>query len=62
MACYTAISSVANTLKEFHIQYNLRNGYTHNFYHDKRDKFDELFDKYHPPLLKDIDHPALIRK
>ena len=23
---------------------------------------DELFDEYHPPLLNDIDHPALIEE
>ena len=30
-----------------------------NVYHDKK-IMDELFHKYHLPLLKDIDHPKLI--
>ena len=32
------------------------------FYHDKRDKFNELFDQYYLPLLKEIDHTELILK
>ena len=62
MLCYTLMSFVENTLKKFHIQSNLYNFYKHNFYHNKRDKFDEHFDQYHLHLLKDIDHPALIQK
>ena len=62
MACYTVISSVADTLNKFHIQSNLHNGYKHNFYHDKQDAFDELFCQYHILLLKYIDHPALIQE
>ena len=41
---------------------NLHTGYKHSFYHDKQDKFDELFDKYHFTLLKYIDHPELIQE
>ena len=62
MACYTVISYVENTLNKFHIQSNLHTDYKHKFYHDKRDKFDELFDQYHLTLLKYIDHPALIQE
>ena len=61
MACYISISYVANTSKKFHIQSNFHTGFKKNFYHDKRDKFDEIFDQYHLPLLKDSDHPALIQ-
>ena len=45
MSCYTEISSVENTLDKLKIKYNLHTGYRHNFYHDKQDKFDEIFDK-----------------
>ena len=62
MACYIAISSVANTLKKFHIQYNFFTVYKQNFYHNKQDKFDEIFDQYYLPLLKYIDHPAFIQE
>ena len=62
MARYTEISSVANTLKKFHIQSNLHNGYKHSFYDDKQDKFDKLFDQYHIPLLKYIYYPELIQE
>ena len=53
--------SVANITKKLHIHYNLHTGYKHNFYNDIRENFDELFDQYHLPLLKYIDHPALIQ-
>ena len=62
MECYTEISSVSNTLKNFHIQSNLHTSYKHNFYHDEQDKFDEIFNQYHIPLLKDIDHNAFIQE
>ena len=62
MTCYTEISSVSNTLKKFQIQSILYAGYKHNFYHDKLDKFNELFDQYHIPLSNNIDHPTLIQE
>ena len=61
MACYTVAYSVANTLNKFHIESNFYTFYKQNFYNDKRDKFDEIFDQYYLPLLKNIDHPALIQ-
>ena len=61
MACYTENSSVANTIKKFHIQSNLYYGLKHNFYNDKQEKCDEIFDQYHLPLLKDIYHPEFIQ-
>ena len=44
MACYTEIYAVSNILNKLHIQYNWKNGYKHNFYHNKQYKFDEIFD------------------
>ena len=61
MDCYTEISSVANTINKFHINSDLNYGYIHNFYHDKKST-DEMFYQYHLPLLKYIDHPALIQE
>ena len=62
VACYTAITSLANTLDKFYIQSNLHTGYKHNFYDDKQEKIDKLFDQCHIPLLKHIYHPALIQE
>ena len=62
MAKNTAISSVANTIKKLHIQYNLHLTYKKNFYNDKQKEIDELFDKYHMPLINNLDHPALIEE
>ena len=42
MACYTEISSVTNTIKKSHIQYNLHSGLKHNFFYDKQVKFGEF--------------------
>ena len=62
IACYIVISSVENTLKKLYIQYNLHTVYRKNFYHDKQDKSNELFDKYYLPLLKYIYHHQLIQE
>ena len=40
----------------------MHTGYKHNFYNDKQDIVDGLFDQYHTPLLKFIDHPELIQE
>ena len=45
MAYHTEISSVANTLNNFHIQSNMHTGYKHSLYNDKQDKFYEMFDQ-----------------
>ena len=59
MACTTAISSVANTIIKFHIQYDFYFVYKKNLYHDKQNIMDEMFHQFHLPLLKDADHPVL---
>ena len=61
MACYTKFPVVSTILK-LNIKSNLHTGYKHNFYHDKRERFDETFDKFHFPLLKDIYNSALIQE
>ena len=62
MAKTTAISSVSKTINKLHIQSNLHLIYKQNFCHDKQDEIDEIFNKYHIPLLNNIDHPALIEE
>ena len=62
MECYKEIYYASNTIKKLHIQSNLNSGYIHNFYHDKKGSIDDMFYQYHIPLLKDIDHPALIQE
>ena len=44
MAKNTAISSVANTKKKFHIHYDLHFINKKKFYHDKQDGIDIIFD------------------
>ena len=62
MACYTSISSVANTIQKFQILYHLHYIYQQNLYHDKQEVVDKLFYEYHPPLLKYIGHTELIQE
>ena len=62
MACYTLISSVANTINKLNIMSDLNSGYMHIFYHDKQDIIDELCCQYIKPLLNYIDHTELIQE
>ena len=43
MAKNTAIYSVANTIKKWHIQKNIHFIYKQDFYKDKQNEIDELF-------------------
>ena len=61
MACYTKISSVANTKNKFYILSNFHYVYQQKFYHDKQ----EIIEKYIwilYSLIKNIDHPELIQE
>ena len=59
MACTTSIYSVSKK-KKLHIQSGLHFVYNQNFCHDRQNIMDELFHQLNLPLLKDIDHPALV--
>ena len=58
----TLISSIENTIKKLHVQSDLRLIYKKNLYNDKQKEIDELFGKYHIPLLNDPGHPAFIEE
>ena len=58
----TEIFSVVNTIKIFHIQYYFHLIYKQNFYNEKQKEIDEIINKYHIPLITNIDHPALIEE
>ena len=62
VAKITAISSVSNTIKKLHIHSDLNSIYKQNFYNYKQKEIDELYDKYHIPLINDLDHPAYIEE
>ena len=55
----TAISSVANTIKQFHIWKNMHMTYKQDFYKDKKPKIDEFCIEYLVPIIDNIDHPTL---
>ena len=63
--CYeksTATSSVANTIKKFHIQSDLHLIYKKYFYNYKQREIDDIFIEYLVPAMEDLDHPALIEE
>ena len=62
MLCTTSINSLANTKNKLHIQSDLHYVYKQKIYHDKQKETDNIFDEYHPTLLKDIDNPTLIKE
>ena len=55
-----AISSVANTIKIFHIHKNMQLLNKQDLYKDKQKEKDELFIEYISPIMDDLDHTALV--
>ena len=55
-----AISAVANTIKQLHIQKNMHIIYKQDLYKNKEKEIDYLFLEYLVPVMYNIDHPALI--
>ena len=55
-----AISAVANTNKQLHIQKDMHMIYKQDFYNDKQKEIDDLFLEYLVPVMEDIYHPVLI--
>ena len=55
-----AISAVANTIKQLHIQKNMYMKYKHDFYENKVKEIDDLFLEYLVPVMEYIEHPELI--
>ena len=56
-----AISTVANTIKPLHIHKNMHMTYKKDFYKTKQSEIDDLFLKYLVPVMKYLEHPALIK-
>ena len=55
-----AISAVANTIKQLHIQKNIHMTYKQDLYNTKEKVIDDLFLEYLVPFMEDLDHPKLI--
>ena len=55
-----SLSAVANTIKQLHIHKNMHMTYKQDLYKTKESDIDYLFLEYLVPVMKDIEHPALI--
>ena len=57
-----ALSAVANTIKQLHNNKNIHMTYKQDFYKTIESEIDGLFLEYLAPVMKDLDHPALIKE
>ena len=62
MEKYKAISSVANTIKTFHINKNMHLIYKQDFYKDKQGEIDDPFFEYLVPIMDNLGNPAFIEE
>ena len=57
-----SLSAVANTIKQLHIHKNMNVTYKQDLYKTKESDIDYLFLEYLVPIMKYIEHPALIEE
>ena len=62
MICSTTIPSTPNTLKNFTVNKSFHSSYLQREYKDKKETIINIFSEYVEPLLKYINHPALIHE
>ena len=55
-----ALSTVANTIKQFHIHKNMHMTYKQYFYKTEESEIDDLFLEQLGPVMKGLENPALI--
>ena len=61
MTCINTIPSTSNTLKTLGVNKNLHSSYIQTELNDKKEMILNIFSAYVAPLLKDINHPALLK-
>ena len=57
-----ALSAISNTIKQLNIHRNMHMTYKQDFYKTKLSEIDDLFLEYLLPVMKDLEHPALIKE
>ena len=62
MTCTTTISSTSNKLKNLAANRGFHSSYIRREFNDKKDMIINIFGAYVVPLLKDINHTALIQE
>ena len=58
----SALSTIANTIKQLHIDENMHMTYKEDFYKTKQIEIDDFFLEYLVPVMKDLEHTALIKE
>ena len=62
MTCINTITSTSNTLKNLVVNKSLRYSFIKTDFNDKNKMIINIFSAYFVPLLKDINHPALLQE
>ena len=62
MACITTIPSTSIKLKNLAVNKNFHSSYIQREFNDKKKMIINIFIAYFVPLLKNINHPALIQE
>ena len=62
MICSTRIPSTSNPLKNLAVNKSFHYSYIQREYNDKNETIINIFSEYVEPLLKDINHPALLQE
>ena len=61
MTCTTTIPSTSNKLKNLEVNKSFHSSYIQGEFNDKKDMIINIFSAYDEPLLKDINHTALLQ-
>ena len=62
MICSTTITSTSNALNNLEVNTSFHYFYIKKKFNDKKEKIIDIFIAYVEPLIKDINHPALLQE
>ena len=62
MTCMNTITSTSGTLKKLLLNKNLHYSYIKKEFNEKEEIINNIFSSYDEPLLKYINHPALLQE
>ena len=62
MTCINTIPSTSNTLNKFLLNKSLHSSYIQTEFNEKEEIVNNIFSTYVEPLLKDVNHPALLQE
>ena len=62
ITCINTTTSTSNTLKNMVVDKNLHSSYFQTEFNDKKEMIINIFSAYFVPLMKHINHPALLQE